>query len=229
MSVANGPARHRARPVRDSPAAGRPTDAPAVADRRSCSTGGTPIRTSTAPRSPRESALAAGGGRAARVPAGAHAVAVLRDHPRGSRRGGRRAGAAARWPDVRLRGRAGGRVGRPVHASLYERAPDDGGSSASTPRSASRPTARCSPGPASPTCRSPPATTRTGTSGPATAATPSSSSPTRASASRPAGTSGSPRSRARTRCTAPRCSSTRPRSAPSPTTPTSTPSRCGSR
>ena len=52
---------------------------------------------------------------------------------------------------------------------------------------------------------------------------------TRSSGSRPAGTSGSPKSRGCTRCRAPRSSSTRPRSVPSPTTRTSTPSRCGSR
>ena len=38
-----------------------------------------------------------------------------------------------------------------------------------------------------------------------------------------------PGGRARTRCTARRCSSTRPRSAPSPTIRASTPNRCGSR
>ena len=52
---------------------------------------------------------------------------------------------------------------------------------------------------------------------------------TRASGCRRAGTSGSPSSRARTASRAPTCSCTRPRSAPSPTTPGSTPSRCGSR
>ena len=63
---------------------------------------------------------------------------------------------------------------------------------------------------------------------PATTPSRSSSWATRASASRPAGTSGSPSSRAPTRWPAPRSSSTRRRSARSPTTPTSTPSRCGS-
>ena len=50
------------------------------------------------------------------------------------------------------------------------------------------------------------------------------------SACPPAGTSGSRRSLAPTRCAGRRCrSSTRRRSAPSPITPSSTPSRCGSR
>src|SRR5689334_14798322 len=50
-----------------------------------------------------------------------------------------------------------------------------------------------------------------------------------ASGCRPAGTSGSPSSPAPTAWRGPRCWSTRPRSAPSPTTPASTPSRSGSR
>ena len=49
-------------------------------------------------------------------------------------------------------------------------------------------------------------------------AIPSSTWARRGSASRPAGTSGSPSWRGRTRCAAPRCSCTRPPSAPSPTT-----------
>ena len=58
---------------------------------------------------------------------------------------------------------------------------------------------------------------------------PSSASARLSSACRPAGTSGSPRSPAPTASRAPTSSSTRPRSAPSPTTPSSTPSRSGSR
>ncbi len=52
---------------------------------------------------------------------------------------------------------------------------------------------------------------------------------TPASACRPAGTNGSPRSPAATRWPAPRSSSTPPPSAPSRSSPTSTPARCGSR
>ena len=87
---------------------------------------------------------------------------------------------------------------------------------------------------ARPTSRSPPATTRTSTSARARPTTPypvyAPDGPRRAA--RPADLLGRvvPRGRARsTRSAARRWSSTRPPSAPSPTIPTSTPSRCGSR
>ena len=70
--------------------------------------------------------IAAGEGRAARVPAGAHALAVLRDHARRPGRGGRRAGGASRRPDVRVRGRARGRDRR-VRARVALRAGRRGG------------------------------------------------------------------------------------------------------
>ena len=107
-------------------------------------------------------ALAAARGRDARLPAGADAVAVLRDHA--GRAGGRRRRARGRSPAARrARSRAelAAETGAHVHASLYERADGDRRPRLQHRDRASRPTASSSPARASSTSRSPPATTRT--------------------------------------------------------------------
>ena len=111
-------------------------------------------------------------GRPARVPPGAHALAVLRGHAR--RAGGRAAPTPEPLP------------GGPTHEFAAELAAETGRVRARVAVRGSRPTTaarlqhrdlrrarrrRCSPAPASSTSRSPRATTRTATSGPATAAT----------------------------------------------------------
>ena len=170
-------------------------------------------------------------GRHARLPAGADAVAVLRGH--GRRTGGRRrrARAAGRRADARLRGRARARHRRArarlaLRARRRRRRPGlqhrDRHGARRRARGAHAQAAHpghhrllrgqvLPPGPAG-RRRLPGRRARR--------------RPLRLS--RPAGTSGSPSSRAPTRWPAPRSSSTRRRSARSPTTPTSTPSRCGS-
>ena len=84
-------------------------------------------------------------GRDARVPAGADALAVLRDHARRPGRRRRRARGAARRADARASRRELAREhGVHVHASLYERADGDGRPGLQHRDRASRPTARWS-------------------------------------------------------------------------------------
>ena len=128
----------------------------------SCSNAGTPIPPSIAPPSP-----TASGSR----PPRARQLVCLQEltlspyfavDPAGPGRDGARragrAGAAPRRPDARVRGRARARdTVSSVHASLYEAASDDDGLplivGATTPRSASRRLASCSPARASCTSR----------------------------------------------------------------------------
>ena len=152
-------------------------------------------------------------GRADRVPAGADAVALLRDHARTARRRrvpsprSSRTGRRSRSPR-----RSAAETGAYVHASLYERA--DGRRWARLQhrdrRRARRPAGVAHPQAAHPghrrLLRGPllPARSRRRRAVPADRAADAPTA-TRASAARRAGTSGSPSSRAPTRWPAPRC------------------------
>ena len=206
----------------------------AAARRPRCSSAGTPIPTSTGPRSPTASRIAADEGARLVCLQELTLSPLLRDRrPTARTARGVAPEPLPGGPTYRVR-RGARRARRGARARVAVRAGRATAGSASTPRSSSRPTAtlrRAHPQAAHPghrrLLRGPLLPARAGESGdpfPVSADRRAASS-----ASRPAGTSGSPSSRARTRCAAPRCSSTRPRSAPSPTTRTSTPSRCGSR
>ncbi len=120
--------------------------APARPSARRCASAwsrsaGTPIPTSTRRRWRAGIRMAAARGRADRLPAGAHPVAVLRDHPGRAAAGRRRARGARDRADGRASpAELAAETGVHVHASLYERADGRATASATTRRSWSRPT-----------------------------------------------------------------------------------------
>ena len=120
------PARHRDRLGAGLPRARRPTDARRRGGSVSCSTGGTRIRSSTAPRWPRGSASPPRRERGSCACRSSRCRRTSRSPRRGPRAAGAEPEPLPGGPTYDFAAELAADVGVPVHASLYERA-DDGG------------------------------------------------------------------------------------------------------